>query len=631
MASDVNRQFTPASPADVVIDDNLWADRIRVNREVTIPCQYRWFKKTGRIDGFELKWVPGDGQSRHQYHDSDVAKWVEAVCYTLAGNADAELARLADEVVTLIVGAQLPDGYLNTYYSVVEPERRWTNLYDGHELYCAGHLIEAAVAHFEATGKTNFLDCVRRYADYIDTVFGAEPGKKRGYCGHPEIELALVKLYRATGEKRYLRLSRYFVDERGREPHYYDQEALARGRDPSVQRAESDDYEAMHARVPLREQAKVAGHAVRAMYVYSATADLAAEFGDKELLTACKRLWDNLVSTRLYIHGGVGSARRNEGFTEDYDLPNDTAYAELCAAIGVVFWCHRMLQIECDSAYADVMERALYNAILAGYSLDGTKFFYENRLASLGDHHRQEWFWCECCPPNYSRLIESLGQYVYSQSDTDAIIHLYVAGSANLKVGGRAVTLSQDTAYPWDGKVSVRVETERPATFGLRLRVPGWSRDARLSVNGEPVDMVGKTQKGYVRLERLWTGSDTVELELPMRVERMCAHPDVRSDVGRVALQRGPIVYCLEQVDNAAPLHRIVLPAESELTAHFNENLLGGVVEIAGEASAADDSDWKGRLYNSAPAKLTRCRITAVPYYAWDNRKPGRMVVWIPS
>ncbi|MDO8586914.1 MAG: glycoside hydrolase family 127 protein [Armatimonadota bacterium] len=622
-------QFEFAALENVVIDDAFWAPRMRVNREITIPLQYDRMKATGRIDGFDLNWTPGEGQRRHQYHDSDVAKWVEAVSCSLMTHPDPKLDALLNEVVDLIAGAQLPDGYLNTYYSVMEPENRWTNLYDGHELYQAGHLIEAAVAHFRATGKTSLLDVARRYADYIDRVFGPEPGKKRGYCGHPEIELALVKLYRATGSDRYLKLSKYFVDERGRQPYYYDAEAIARGQDPSGQRAKSNSYEYMQARIPIREQREIAGHAVMAMYLYSAVSDLVREFGDEGLSSACHHVWNNLTSKRLYVHGGVGSTRSNEGFTTDYDLPNETAYAETCAAIGLVFWAHRMLQNDCDSRYSDVMERALYNGFLSSYSLDGTRFFYENRLASLGNHHRQEWFWCACCPPNYARLMASLGQYVYSCRGTEAAIHLYVQGSVRLDMSGRGVTLRQKTKYPWEGTVRVSVETEKPLVFGLRLRIPGWAREAMLSVSGKQVDIEERLRKGYVRIEREWSAGDTVEIDLPMPVERVRAHPDVRADFGRVGLQRGPLVYCLEEIDNPAPPHRIILPENSKISAQFESGLLDGVVVIEGDALAADDAGWNEGLYIAQERALKPCKIKAIPYYAWDNRQPGQMIVWL--
>jgi hypothetical protein len=628
MPSDVKRRFPAVPLADVVIDGAFWAPRLRVNREKTIPHEYDECKKTGRILGLKPDWTPASGdRGRHIFNDSDVAKWAEAASYSLATHPDPALDSLLDEVISLIAAAQQPDGYLNTYFTFAEPGKRWTNLRDAHELYCAGHLIEAAAAHFQATGKRTLLDIMCRYADYIDTVFGTEPGKKRGYCGHEEIELALVKLYRVTGEERYLALSKYFVDERGQQPHYYDIEARARGEDPKDFWAKTYHY--CQAHLPVREQKEVVGHAVRAMYLYSAMADLAAETGDETLFLACERLWDHLTLRGMYITGGIGPSAHNEGFTSDYDLPNDTAYAETCAAIGLVLWGHRMLQLDCDGRYADVMERALYNGVLSGVSLDGTRFFYVNPLESQGTHRRQEWFGCACCPPNVARLLASLGNYIYSQSETDAVVHLYVQGSARLTVGGQGVTLSQETNYPWDGKVTIRLQMEKPAAFGIRLRIPGWCREAKIRLNGEPVNLAGKVEKGYVRAQREWKDGDRVELDLSMPIERVSAHPNVRHDAGRVALQRGPIVYCLEEADNPAPLQGIVLPKEAELEAHVEKDILGGVVVITGDALASDDSDWGGALYRAQSTRTKPCRITAVPYYAWANRADGQMVVWM--
>ncbi|NLC58587.1 MAG: glycoside hydrolase family 127 protein [Armatimonadetes bacterium] len=621
------RRFVPVPFTDVVIADRFWAPRMRVNRERTIAYQYAQCKETGRIDAFRLNWKPGDEPVPHIFWDSDVAKWIEAASYTLATDPSAEVEALLDEVVALVAAAGQPDGYLNTHYTVVEPEKRWSNLRDCHELYCAGHLMEAAVAHFQATGKRTLLDALCRYADYIGTVFGTGPGQKRGYCGHEEIELALVKLYRATGERRYLELSRYFLDERGRQPHYFDQEARERGEDPGAYYFQKYDYCQVH--LPVREQSEVVGHAVRAMYLYSAMADLAGELGDAALLAASERLWENLTTTRLYLTAGIGPSRHNEGFTRSYDLPNETAYAETCAAIGLVFWSHRLLQLDCDGRYADVLERALYNGVLSGVSLDGDRFFYENPLASLGGHHRQAWFGCACCPPNVARLLASLGEYVYAQSEHDAVVHLYIAGQGRLRLGGQTVTLTQETNYPWEGRVALTLQLEQPARFGLRLRVPGWCREARLRVNGEEVSLAGKVEKGYVRVEREWRNGDRVELDLPMPIERVYAHPEVRQDAGLVALQRGPVVYCLEEVDNGPALHRFALPREATLQAQFRPELLGGVTVLTGEAEYLVDEGWAGTLYQTRrPAAETR-PITAVPYCVWDNRQPGQMQVWL--
>jgi DUF1680 family protein len=617
----------PVSWKAVSIDDTFWTPHVEVNREQTLPDIYQISLETGRIDNFRLNWKSGMEPPPHIFWDSDVAKWIEAVSYSLGTHPNPELEAKVDEVIRLVVAAQQPDGYLNTYFTAVEPQKRWTNLRDWHELYCAGHMIEAAVAHFQATGKRVLLDAMCRYADYIDTVFGSEPGKKRGYPGHEEIELALVKLYRVTGEKRYLHLSQYFVDERGRQPHYFDSEARQRGEDPAAFWAKTYEYNQSH--LPVREQHEVVGHAVRAMYLYSAMADLARDLPDQSLFDADQRLWNHLCTTRLYITGGPGPSRHNEGFTADYDLPNETAYAETCAAIGFVFWNYRMLQLDCNARYADMLERALYNGVLSGVSLDGHRFFYENPLASLGTHHREKWFRVACCPPNIARLLASLGQYIYAANDTDLAVHLYIQSAAQMTIGGHKVTVHQETTYPWNGTIALLLSMDEPSLFGLRLRIPGWCQEARLTVNGETFDIASHLEQGYVRVERVWQTDDRVELELAMPVERMYAHPNVRQDAGLVALQRGPLVYCLEGVDNKVPLHRIVVPGTAELTSHFEPDVLGGVTVIHAQVPVEDDADWEGQLYRSQPVSLKPGAITAIPYYAWDNRQPGEMRVWL--
>ncbi|MBI2302615.1 MAG: glycoside hydrolase family 127 protein, partial [Armatimonadetes bacterium] len=492
----------------VHLDDVFWTPKMRVNRESTLRAEYNQCHDTGRLDAFTLT----PGSNPHIFWDSDVAKWIEAAAYALAEQPDAELAQLLDEVAERVASAAQPDGYLNCHYIVAEPDKRWSNLRDWHELYSAGHLIEAGVAHYQTTGKRGLLDAVCRYADHIGTVFGIGSGQKRGYCGHEEIELALVKLHRCTGEERYLRLAQYFVDERGfADPHYFDVEARARGENPQVlvdRHGGHSRYEYCQAHLPVREQSEVVGHAVRAMYLYSAMADLAAELDDAGLQAACERLWADLTRHKLYLTGGLGPSARNEGFTSHFDLPNRSAYAETCAAIGLVFWAHRMLQLDLDGEYADVMEACLYNGTISGVSLDGQRFFYTNPLASRGDHHRQDWFGCACCPPNLARMIASLGGYVASRTADGVALHLYAAGT----VDAGEVRLRVDTRYPWDGAVKVTFETAGEST--LRLRVPGWCPGWSLAVNGEPAD--APPQRGYLALRRAWRAGDVVQLDLAM-------------------------------------------------------------------------------------------------------------------
>ena len=628
-SSTLRAAYQPVPFTQVTIADAFWAPRLETNRSATLPIEYAQCRDTGRLEAFKLNWQPGQEPVPHIFWDSDVAKWIEAASYSLSTHPDARLAALLDEVAALVAGAQQPDGYLNTHYTVVEPGKRWTNLRDRHELYCAGHLIEACVAHYQATGQRTLLAVACRYADHIGTVFGAGVGQKRGYPGHEEIELALVKLYRSTGERRYLQLSEYFVDERGRQPYYYDQEARNRGEDPAAYWAKTYAY--VQAHQPVREQERVTGHAVRAMYLYSAMADLAGETGDASLLTACERLWRHLVTRNLYLTGGIGPSSHNEGFTGDFDLPNLSAYAETCAAVGLVFWSHRLLQLTGDGQYADVMERALYNGALAGVALDGERFFYVNPLASRGDHHRQAWYDCACCPPNIARLLASVGQYVYSASAEAVAVHLYVQGQARLEVAGQSLTLKQTTRYPWDGQIEITLEPQAPAAFALKLRLPGWCRAARLSVNGTGVQLNAPTDHGYITVERVWQAGDRVTLALEMPVERVYAHPQVGQDVGAVALQRGPLVYCVEQADQRDPVPQLRLPAGAALASHFEPDLLGGVVVVTGEALAVDDADWDGQLYRAQAPRLRPTTLKAIPYYAWDNRAPGAMQVWLPE
>lgn len=611
----------------VTIEDGFWAPRVRAVREHSLPLMYEQFKQHGYLAAFQGEWKPGNQPIPYVFSESEITKWLEAASYSLASHPDPAMNALVEEVIALLASVQQPDGYLNVWFNRVEPEKRWTNLRDWHELYCAGHLIEAAVAHYQATGKRSLLDVACRYVDYIETVFGREEGKRRGYSGHPEIELALIRLYRATKEPRYLALAHYFVEERGQQPLYFDEEARARGENPADYWART--YEYCQAHLPVREQQQVVGHAVRAMYLYCALADLAKEVDDPSLLETCERLWQHLVSTRLYLTGGLGSSAANEGLTADYDLPNEAAYAETCAAIGLVFWSHRMLQLDADRRYADVLEQALYNGVLSGLSLDGAAFFYENPLASQGTHHRQAWYACACCPPNIVRLLTSLGSYVYSVTETEVLVHLYLQSTSALSLGSQQIILRQETTYPWEGAIQLSLEMDEPCVFVLSLRVPGWSSQARLNVNGENVPIEPALQKGYVRIERCWQSGDSISLHLEMPVERVYAHPDARVNAGRVALQRGPLIYCLETIDNPVPLHRLSLPTSAALEPHFVPTLLGGVTVIRGTAQALETGDWSGELYRMAPPRRVPHPLVAIPYYAWDHRQPGEMCVWI--
>ncbi|MFS0778333.1 beta-L-arabinofuranosidase domain-containing protein [Neobacillus sp. 3P2-tot-E-2] len=622
-------KYRPLPLQNVDIRDRFWKPKIDINREHTIPFQYKQCLDTGRVNALKLK---KDGPVPHPFWDSDIAKWIEAGSYSLTKHYDPALDQLIDGVIELLDYAQQPDGYLNSYITLVCPERRWKDLRDSHELYCAGHLIEAGVAHFNATKKKSLLDIVCKYADYIDTVFGPEPGKLKGYCGHEEIELALIKLYRVTDNDKYLKLSHFFIDERGKEPHYFDEEQKhIKGYFDDLFKTFPNLKEYNQSHRPVREQDKVVGHSVRAMYLYCAMADLALELDDLQLKTACEKLWQNLNGRNMYITGGIGSEEKYEGFTFDFDLPNETSYAETCAAIGLVFWNHRMLQLDCNGRYADLLERALYNGVLSGISLDGKKYFYHNPLASLGNVHRKEWFGVSCCPPNISRLLSSLGEYLYSQNQNTINVHLYIEGSGTFNLHNQQVILHQKSNYPWDENIDLTVELNQQTDFKLKLRIPGWCKDAKLTVNGDSFDILNHFEKGYVVIDRKWSNHDKISLILPMPIERMYSHPDVRQNVNHVSIQRGPIVYCIEGTDNVRNLHDIILPLNTELRAEYDEYLLGGIVKISGKAKLLNTDSWNDTLYRSSPPDDETIELVAVPYYAWDNREQGPMKVWIPE
>jgi DUF1680 family protein len=633
-------RYNPISFNQVTIKDEFWAPKIKVNREVTIPIEYKQCKDTGRIAAYKQDWKPGIEPVPHIFWDSDVAKWIEAASYSLSDHPDSALDMLLDEVIAAIASAQQEDGYLNTHFTAVEPEKRWTNLRDDHELYCAGHMMEAAVAHFQATGKRSLLDVLCKYADYIDHVFGTGPNQKRGYCGHEEIELALIKLYRATGEDRYLKLSSYFVEERGQQPYYFDQEAVARGESP--EKFHFGGYAYNQAHKPVREQDKVVGHSVRAMYLYTAMAELSAELNDESLFAACEKLWSHLCTKHMYITGGIGASAANEGFTTDYDLPNETAYCETCASIGLVYWNHRMLQKKCDSRFSDVIERVLYNGALSGISQDGTRFFYGNPLAAYEgliphgndgnspDYYRRSgWFGCACCPPNLARLMASLGEYLYSLKEDELAVHLYVQGAAKLQIKGQSLKINLETKYPWDGDMRLRLDMKDVIRFSLKLRIPGWCKKYEVFVNGAKLVGELEIETGYLVLNQLWNPGDEVQLKLYMPIERVYAHPEIKQNVGSVALQRGPIVYCLEQADHEAPIRRMVLPIAAQITADLKPDLLNGVVVLRGNMLVADSQGWEGTLYRTEKPTYSVCTFTAIPYYAWANREPGEMKVWI--
>ena len=606
------------------------------------------------VENFRIAAGTSDGEFNGMaFQDSDLAKWLEAAGHSLA-NAQRDpsfpkevrekLEKWVRSAVEVVASAQQPDGYLDTFFTVKAPDRKWSNLREAHELYCAGHMMEAAVAVYEGTGDRTLLDVVSKLADHIGSVFGTEPGKKRGYPGHQEIELALMKLYRLTNEKRFFDLAAFFIDERGRKPVYFDVEAQSEHFYPVW--GFDRDHEYQQAHLPVREQRDAVGHSVRAMYQYIAMADIAIETGDRELADACRALWTSATERRMYITGGIGSTRHGERFTTDYDLPNDTAYAETCAAIGLFIFANRMARLENEARYADVAERALFNGILSGLSLDGTRYFYVNPLEVVpevcdtnGTHRhvkyrRQSWYGCACCPPNVARLLASLGTYVSRAAGDTLYVDLYCNGAVSASLSSGTFDLEQSGNYPWDGAISIRVTDAPAGTVVLALRLPAWCRTPSLRINGDEIPIDSISEKGYARLERVWNAGDEVVLDLPMPVEVVSADPKVKADFGRVALQRGPIVYCLEEVDNGKNLHTLALADDPAFRVEHREQLLGGVtvVEARGTRVAAGQRTSQS-LYRqeSFSPSLEETTLTFVPYYAWANRDPGEMTVWVSA
>jgi DUF1680 family protein len=616
-----------------MIDDIFWAPRRKTVRERALPHQRHHLCTGGQFDAMKLTWKPGDAHEPHPFWESDIAKWIEASSYSLATNPDPVLAGELDEAIALLAHAQQPDGYLNAYFTLVKPGCQFTDLQDAHELYGAGHLIEAGVAHHQATGKTNLLDIVIRLADLIDRETLPGGRIEGGYDGHEEIELALVKLAEDTGNRRYLDLSARLIDNRGTQPYYFEMERERRGDegwadqhfpDRTRRRERYREYSQSHK--PVREQREVVGHSVRAMYLYSAMADLARELDDPSLREACEALWQDLVAHKLYVTGGIGSDGSIEGFGQAYDLPDIGSYAETCASIGLVFWAHRMMLLTGEARYIDVLEQALYNGVICGVSLDGIRYFYGNPLASNGTEARQEWFDVACCPPNYARLMTSLGKYIYVQDAQGLYVNLYTSGSAHFAVAGHGFTVTQRTSYPWEGHVEITVlpnESDTPMT--LRLRLPAWAQDARLTVDGRPtpVDAVA----GYLVIDRKWDAEVIITLDLKIAPQIVYPNPRIQATLGRVALQRGPLVYAFEEVDNVAPVRQLSIMPDTtpmEIEEVTSMDVLGIKVDGIVRPPQAE-------LYTQVRPVASRTTLRAIPYYAWGNRELGTMAIWIPA
>jgi len=617
---------TPVPFNQVHVQDGFWTARLETNRLVTIPYCFQKCEETGRIRNFEK--AAGLRQGKHEgiyFDDSDVYKIMEGAAYSLQVHPDAMLRMYLDKLITIMAAAQWPDGYLYTFYSLPErqPEKRWTNVRDKHEQYCIGHMLEAAVAHYQVTGNKAFLDVATKCADYVCDFFG--PSKRTDPPGHQEIEIGLCKLYRATGNAKYLQTAKFLLDQRGR----------LGNRGPDGKAGLYSLYSQDH--IPVTEQTEAVGHSVRAAYMYTGMADVAALTGDTKYVDAIDRIWGDVATTKLYITGGIGAAGGHEGFGGKYELPNATAYCETCASIANVFWNHRMFLMRGDAKYLDILERTLYNAALSGISMQGDTFFYPNVLESTGGHARSPWFDCSCCPSNVARFIPSVPGYVYATKGKDVYVSLYIGGDATLTTADNKIKLSQRTEYPWQGRVEIVVEPDRSDTFALLVRIPGWARNEvvpsdlykfadsvsekpSIKVNGKVVPF--EVEKGFARIERSWQKGDKILLDLPMPVRRILSHPQITTNAGKVALQRGPIVFCLEGPDNDGDVLSLVISDDVKLKAQFRSDLLNGVVVLTGKAQTVKRSS-DGKTVPGAARSFT-----AIPYYAWAHRGRAQMTGW---
>jgi DUF1680 family protein len=621
--------ITPVPFTKVKVEDNFWAERIKTNQEVTIPIAIEKSRETGRIDNFAIAagLMEGEFCSTYPFDDSDVFKIIEGAAYSLQMYPDKELESTIDSLILLIGEAQEDDGYLFTNRTIMGEnghdwigKKRWENVDDlSHELYNLGHFYEAATAYYQATGKRKILDIAIKSADLIDSEFG--PGKIENYPGHQEIEIGLVKLYRVTGEKRYLDLAKFFLDIRGK-----------------GDLDEKTTYNQSH--LPVVEQTEAVGHSVRGAYMWTGMADVAALTGDQQYIDAITKIWEDVVYKKLYITGGIGAEGGHEGFGGAYELPNDRAYCETCAAIANCFWNHRMFLMTGEAKYMDVLERSLYNNVLSGVALSGDLFFYPNPLESMGQHERSEWFGCACCPSNVSRFIPSMPNYIYARQENDFYVNLFVAGSTYFKTKNGTLKITQKSNMPWNGDVTIKLDPEKAADANLLIRIPGWASENPVpgdlytfidqptsapvfKVNGEIVSP--EMKKGYAVISKRWATGDKVEISFPYEVRKIRAHPNVKDDQGKMALQLGPLVYCAEWPDYNDPvIMSLFLNESTNLSYEFQPEKLGGIHVISGEALGAKKVNKAGET--EAYSK----KFTAIPYYAWAHRGKGQMKVWIP-
>jgi len=612
----------PVPFTDVQVSDEFWSRRLETNRTVTIPFAFGKCEQTGRIDNFAIAGglMKGEHQGDFPFDDTDPYKILEGASYSLSVHPDPKLEKYLDDLIVKIAAAQEPDGYLytcrtNDYTKLINwfGKERWSKLRGSHELYNMGHLYEAAVAHYQATGKRSLLNVAVKNADFLDQVFGT--GKNETAPGHQIIEMGLARLYRATGNDKYLKLAKFFLDTRG---------------------PEQSEYNQSHKKVLAQSEA--VGHAVRASYMYCGMADIAALTGDPSYLKAIDRIWENVVTKKLYLTGGIGARGSGEAFGKNYELPNATAYCETCAAIGNVMWNHRMFLSHGDAKYIDVLERTLYNSLISGVSLTGDSFFYPNPLESHGQHKRSPWFGCACCPGNITRFMPSIPGYIYAHDGPALYINLFAGSSAEVRIQDRMVRIEQQTRYPWDGRVKMTIDPEPSGRFEICIRIPGWARnqpvpsdlyrymlksDAKVSLKINGKDFAVNTEKGFVRIDRRWRKGDAIELNLPMSIRRVLCHEKVTENTGKVALERGPIVYCAEWPDNNGHVLNCILKDDTELTSEYRKELLNGLTVISGKAVALS--------YGKDGKSMSRKEqdFAAIPYYAWAHRGAGEMAVWL--
>ena len=620
--------ITPVPFTSVKVTDNFWGQRLKASREVTIPLAFSKCEETGRYDNFYKAAHPSSEYKVGglAFDDTDVYKTIEGASYSMQTYPDKKLDKYIDSVLTVVAAAQEPDGYLYTSRTM-NPEhphewagsKRWEKVEElSHEFYNLGHMVEGAVAHYQATGKRNFLDIAIKYADCVEREIGDKPGQVVRVPGHQIAEMALCKLYLATGQQKYLDLAKFFLDKRG-------------------YTTRTDAYSQAHK--PVLEQDEAVGHAVRASYMYSGMADVAALTGDTGYVHAIDKIWDNVVTRKLYITGGIGATSNGEAFGENYELPNMSAYCETCAAIGNVYWNYRLFLLHGESKYYDVLERTLYNGLISGVSLDGGGFFYPNPLESIGQHQRQPWFGCACCPSNICRFIPSLPGYVYAVHDKDVYVNLFMSNKSELKVGGKKVTLEQTTEYPWNGDIRVAVTPKGKQEFALKIRIPGWVQGEVVpsnlytftdnkelgyvvKVNGEPVQST--LDKGYFTISRPWKKGDVVEVHFDMEPRTVKANSKVEADRGKIAVERGPIVYCAEWPDNNFSVLSVFMNRKPEFKLQRKPELLYGINELTTKAQTLG-YDESGRLTTKDVT------LTLIPYYAWAHRGAGEMAVWLPQ